>query len=349
MLAIPLPFVVSLLLLVLAGSLWGQRRQSALWACLFLLLCAATTAVVGLRWTFDVAFLRMLQPVLACLIPVVAWWVFCQAKTLQRPTWLHLIVPLLITFASITYPFWEPPIDVLITLQYLIYCVMLWHSAGNKQSSPEFIRLSDWEWAIRAERMAACMLLFSACIDGALTIDFMWAEGEHAMWILSLGHALLLPTLAIAVMGLALMTTPEPSAQEPAVGDVNDVAKIQVAEVPPATLTDANDEWVMQQVVALVTGQTLYLDPDLTLARIARKAGIPARQISAAVNRVTGQNISQWINQYRIEYATQRLANSDDAITQIYLDSGFQTKSNFHREFSRIIGMSPSQYRQSLG
>ncbi|SBS29634.1 HTH-type transcriptional activator Btr [Marinomonas aquimarina] len=351
MLAIPLPFVVSLLLLVLAGSLWGQRRHSALLACGFLLLCALTTALVGLRWTFDLALLRMLQPIFASLIPVVGWWVFSRSKSARRPSGWHALLPMLIAFGSLSYPLWEPPIDALITAQYVLYSLLLWRSADTEQQPPEYIRLSDWVWAIRAQRIAALMLLFSALIDGALTLDFLLAQGQHAMWILSLGHALLLPTLALAVMSLSLSTSEAPpSAPTPclqATKDTTSEPAITAAE-PAAGLSEAADQTVVAQVTKVVVDQQMFLDPDLTLARLARKSGIPARQISAAINRVTQQNISQWVNQYRIAHAAQRLASSDDAITQIYLDSGFQTKSNFHREFSRIMGMTPSQYRQSV-
>ncbi|MEZ8387612.1 helix-turn-helix domain-containing protein, partial [Vibrio splendidus] len=41
------------------------------------------------------------------------------------------------------------------------------------------------------------------------------------------------------------------------------------------------------------------------------------------------------------------LMQSDEAITDIFLSSGFQTKSNFNREFSRITGQTPSEYRSS--
>ncbi|MDM5053684.1 AraC family transcriptional regulator [Aeromonas dhakensis] len=32
-------------------------------------------------------------------------------------------------------------------------------------------------------------------------------------------------------------------------------------------------------------------------------------------------------------------------MTQILMNAGFQTKSNFNREFQRITGLTPSQFR----
>nr|WP_235690549.1 AraC family transcriptional regulator [Aeromonas hydrophila] len=83
----------------------------------------------------------------------------------------------------------------------------------------------------------------------------------------------------------------------------------------------------------------------ITLARLSRKLGIPAKQISSAVNLVRQQSIPRVINEYRIAHARQALLNTDESITQILMNAGFQTKSNFNREFQRITGLTPSQFR----
>jgi AraC-like DNA-binding protein len=36
-------------------------------------------------------------------------------------------------------------------------------------------------------------------------------------------------------------------------------------------------------------------------------------------------------------------------VTEIMLEAGFQTKSNFNREFKRVTGLTPSDYRSSAG
>lgn len=77
----------------------------------------------------------------------------------------------------------------------------------------------------------------------------------------------------------------------------------------------------------------LYLDPNLTLALLARKTGVPARNFSAAVNSVKQCNVSQWINGFRVERAKELLLSTSLPVTHIMLESGFMTKSNFNREF----------------
>ena len=59
-----------------------------------------------------------------------------------------------------------------------------------------------------------------------------------------------------------------------------------------------------------------------------------------------GRNVSQVLNEYRIEEAKRLLARSDLPVTTILFEVGFQTKSNFNREFLRVAGMTPSDYRR---
>ena len=79
--------------------------------------------------------------------------------------------------------------------------------------------------------------------------------------------------------------------------------------------------------------------------RLARRAGVPARRISSAVNRLRSANVSQYINGYRIAEACRLLRETDEPVTRIMFYAGFQTKSNFNREFLRVTGMSPRAWR----
>lgn len=92
----------------------------------------------------------------------------------------------------------------------------------------------------------------------------------------------------------------------------------------------------------------LYLMPDLTLSLLAQKTGLPARQLSGVVNAQCQCNVSQWINSFRIARAQELLAATPLPVTEIMLESGFSTKSNFNREFQRLCGMSPTLYRQQV-
>ncbi|MFT2110654.1 helix-turn-helix domain-containing protein [Marinomonas sp. 2405UD68-3] len=365
MISIPLPFVITLLLSILAAVLYVRQETKEKPAFLFLTLCALSTAIVGMRWTLDLAILRFLQPLFASLIPATAWYCFSQAHGKKHLHFMHFIAPLMVMIAALTYPFWHPPIDPVLTLLYIGYGFALIKASLNSKAVPENVSFSEIEKAQKAERIAGFMLLFSAAIDGTLAIDFAFFQGEHAVYILMIGHTLLLPVLSLAVIIVSLsirshdydeerLSTIQINQKKDSIAPQSVTVEGKKHTDKPlkeksnsTTLDEAEVDAIIKKLNGLMTEKEVFLDPDLTLDRLARKLIIPARHISNAVNQVYGRNISQVINEYRIERAKQLLENTHDPITQVYLNSGFQTKSNFHREFTRITQKTPSAYRRS--
>lgn len=72
---------------------------------------------------------------------------------------------------------------------------------------------------------------------------------------------------------------------------------------------------------------------------------MPAREVSAVINRASGLNVSQYVNNRRIAEACRLLEETEHPLTTVMFDCGFATKSNFNREFRRVTGTSPSQWR----
>jgi len=73
-------------------------------------------------------------------------------------------------------------------------------------------------------------------------------------------------------------------------------------------------ETTYHRLERLVYDNELFKDSELNLQRLARKLGIPARKVSRAVNAKTGGNISQWINDVRINAACDLLRDTDTSI-----------------------------------
>ncbi|WP_166418724.1 helix-turn-helix domain-containing protein [Cochlodiniinecator piscidefendens] len=72
----------------------------------------------------------------------------------------------------------------------------------------------------------------------------------------------------------------------------------------------------------------------------------PEKRLSSAINRATGGNVSRYINSWRIRHAC-KLIEDGTSVTVAMQDSGFNTKSNFNREFLRKTGVSPSQWKHA--
>lgn len=349
MLAIPLPFIMSFLLLAIALFVKVKRPNEAKLPVIFILLCALSTCVVGLRWSFDISFLRFIQPIIASLIPMAAWFCFARAhesKPLTLPAFLlHLLGPILVSLSAFYYLFWLELSDLLLVSLYVIYGLLLLKSSF---AMPEEVRLSQIDSLRSAERIAALVLLISGAIDAVLALDFFFYEGLHASWMLSFSYLILIPLVVAAVLHVGFSTSlsaPEVKEAKKHEKKEQDLAK---TESEGLSLAQDEAEAILMSLDRLMREKEAFRDPDLTLNRLSRKLGIPARQISMAVNQIRQQNISKVLNEYRIEFAKQRLLHSQDTITDIYLTSGFQTKSNFNREFSRITEQTPSEFRRTV-
>lgn len=341
MLAIPVPFIVSMLLGLLAITLYVRFSQQAKFASLFLGLCSATTAMVGLRWTFDLGAFSIAQPILASTIPIAAWYTFAHATRNQGfLSFKHFIAPLFIAISATTQPWLALPLDEVLTLSYIGYGVALIRFS-SKETVLNNVTLGSWEGVKKAESIAGWMLIFSALVDSFMSLDFTFNQGELALYILTTAHLILLPVLSIAVV-VAGINTPVSDETE---SSTTQIKNQEINNI--AVMTNDRAAEIASILDRKVRQDSLYLDPELTLSKLTRKLGIPAKQISIAVNQVHEQNISKLINTYRIEHAKHALATSKESITQIFMSSGFQTKSNFNREFSRITGMTPSEYRKS--
>ena len=62
----------------------------------------------------------------------------------------------------------------------------------------------------------------------------------------------------------------------------------------------------------------------------------------------TGKTFIEYLNSLRIKKASQLLAETDDSVTNISFQVGFNNLSNFNRQFRNIKGMSPRKYRASV-
>jgi len=96
--------------------------------------------------------------------------------------------------------------------------------------------------------------------------------------------------------------------------------------------------------------QRLYLEPDLTLNRLAEILSVSQNHLSQVINEVFGKNFFDFVNGYRIEEAKKFLTShetEDWTILAIAYEVGFQSKSTFNAVFKKVVNMTPSQYRKT--
>jgi AraC-like DNA-binding protein len=105
---------------------------------------------------------------------------------------------------------------------------------------------------------------------------------------------------------------------------------------------------VLQRWLVLLQQEQLYtLEYGITLAQAARKLQVPARQLSNAINLHYGASFSVLLNDQRIAHAQKLLLQAPDLpVTEVMAEAGFASKSNFHKEFLRVTGTTPTLFRE---
>ncbi|MAD89269.1 MAG: DNA-binding protein [Pseudoalteromonas sp.] len=96
----------------------------------------------------------------------------------------------------------------------------------------------------------------------------------------------------------------------------------------------------------LIQTEQVYLDPQLTLPRLAKRMGITHTQLSQLLNDHYQLNFKQFINTQRITKAKESLkAYPEMPVEEVAERCGFSASSTFYSTFKQQTGMTPNQYR----
>ena len=86
-------------------------------------------------------------------------------------------------------------------------------------------------------------------------------------------------------------------------------------------------------------------DTDLTLEELSKAAGMSPKYFCRFFRAMTHRTPIEYLNYYRLERASFLLASTDQPVTQIALDCGFNDLSYFIRSFKKYKGITPKKYR----
>ncbi|MGB5189965.1 helix-turn-helix domain-containing protein [Robiginitalea sp.] len=93
-----------------------------------------------------------------------------------------------------------------------------------------------------------------------------------------------------------------------------------------------------------------YLDPDLTLEKLAKEQLVSSGHLSRIINLYGNKSFNDFINELRVEQAKSFLSDSEYSpytIVSIGLECGFNSKSTFYSAFKKFTSQTPSQYREA--
>lgn len=87
---------------------------------------------------------------------------------------------------------------------------------------------------------------------------------------------------------------------------------------------------------------------DLSLAEVAKAVNCSTFYFCKMFKKTTGLHFTEYLARVRIEKAKNLLLNPNLRISEIAYEVGFQSLTHFNRVFRRLVGESPTEYRQKL-
>lgn len=99
------------------------------------------------------------------------------------------------------------------------------------------------------------------------------------------------------------------------------------------------------RVLVVMERDRPFLNPELNISLLAKAAITNRTHLSTAINRMTGNNFSTWLAEYRVNYAIHLMTNHDSINLDIlYKQAGFGSRTTFFRQFKQLTGLTPKQF-----
>lgn len=118
----------------------------------------------------------------------------------------------------------------------------------------------------------------------------------------------------------------------------------QAQYVRPTPATPLIDNWL----APLLEWIAAHINEPLPTADLAAHAGVSVRTLERRFTRTLGVSPLQWVLQQRVRRAQEMLETTDRSVDWIATACGFGAAVSLRAHFARIVGLSPSRYRETF-
>jgi AraC-like DNA-binding protein len=201
--------------------------------------------------------------------------------------------------------------------------------------------VADWRAdlvdARRRSRAVVLLVLSVSVVASSLLLRVVIPPGVRANYdahvALSVWNLILL--LALAARGLAQDLRRDPQR-----------APRQAPASPPTSADDA----ALARLERLLGHDRIYREPDLSLAGLAARVGLPEYRLRRLIHERLGfRNFNSFLHAYRIAEVVRALGDDRQRRTPILtlaFDAGYRSVNTFNRGFRDVMGVTPSAYRR---
>lgn len=186
--------------------------------------------------------------------------------------------------------------------------------------------------------MAFLAVLWMAVAATLLSDNFgpgLLFSGE---WVLAMTAGLLLFLFVVAPITASADEADTEKATDPA-----------AEKYARSALSDELAERLAARIEAGMREDRLFLDPNLSLQKLARHVAAAPNLVSQTLNERLGRTFFDYVAGWRIEAAKLMIIAGERSILTIAMEVGFNSKSTFYKAFKKETGVTPGAFADGAG
>ncbi|MDR3287526.1 MAG: helix-turn-helix domain-containing protein, partial [Prevotellaceae bacterium] len=113
-------------------------------------------------------------------------------------------------------------------------------------------------------------------------------------------------------------------------------------------ITYNEEENLFNLLNELMKSNNIYVNTEITRKEISNMLNTNEKYITNAIKQHTGMTFTDYISEFRLNYARNLFLENKHTIESIAFMSGFGSRRNFQRLFSKRYGLSPDSYKKLL-
>ncbi len=114
------------------------------------------------------------------------------------------------------------------------------------------------------------------------------------------------------------------------------------------SLDQAYDLQFAQRIYETIAFIEQNYSDDITVENCAERANVSYSYFSRRFKAITGKSFKQYLTDVRLDHAEKKLCSTDDPITHIATDCGFNSMAYFSAVYKSRSGLTPSEAREKL-
>ena len=87
---------------------------------------------------------------------------------------------------------------------------------------------------------------------------------------------------------------------------------------------------------------------ELTLEELSKIASFSKYHFHRIFKSIIGETVGEYVRKVRLQNSTRKLSTSNQNITQIALDIGYETNASFSKAFKERFGVTPKEFSKNL-